>query len=47
MANALQIKNMITGEKLEIPETILRQYPALQEIVEELKEGQLNLFEKE
>lgn len=42
LANALQIKNMVTGEKLDIPRTLLRQYPVLEEIAE----GQLGLFRK-
>jgi len=46
MANALQIKNMITGEKLEIPETLVRQYPVLEEILKEIKNGQHELFGK-
>jgi uncharacterized protein YecE (DUF72 family) len=44
VANALQIKNMVTGQKLEIPNTVLKQYPALEEIVQKVKEGQLDLF---
>ena len=44
LANALQIKNMKTGKKLEIPHNLLRQYPVLKEIIEKLKRGQLDLF---
>ena len=47
LANALQIKNMITNEKLEIPFPLIKQYPVLKEIVEKLKSGQLDLFEGE
>jgi len=46
LANALQIKNMITGEKLDIPYLLLKQYPVLKELAEKLKEGQLDLFEE-
>jgi uncharacterized protein YecE (DUF72 family) len=44
MANALQIKNMITGDKLEVPNTLLGEYPALRELIENIKKGQLDLF---
>lgn len=46
LANALQIKNMITGEKLDIPHDLLRKYPLLEEIIEKIKSGQLDLFGK-
>jgi len=46
LANALQIKNMLTGEKLEVPTPLLEQYPPLKEIVEKLKKDQLDLFEE-
>lgn len=46
LANALQIKNMITGEKLDIPVSLLKQYPLLKDIVEEIKSGQYDLFPK-
>ena len=45
MANALQIKNMISGEKLEIPELLLEQYPVLEEILQKIRKGQKDLFE--
>jgi uncharacterized protein YecE (DUF72 family) len=44
LANALQIKNLTSGKKLEIPEGLLKQYPVLQEIVERIRKGQLDLF---
>lgn len=44
LANALQIKNMISGEKLDIPLSLLRQYPVLNEIISELPGGQKDLF---
>jgi uncharacterized protein YecE (DUF72 family) len=47
LANALQIKNMITQEKLDIPFDLLKQYPVLKEIIEKIKSGQLDLFGKE
>jgi uncharacterized protein YecE (DUF72 family) len=47
LANALQIKNMVTQEKLDIPLDLLKQYPALKEIVKQIKSGQLGLFDRE
>ncbi len=48
LANALQIKNKLTGEKLEIPDSLLQRYPALNKITEQIRRGQLGLFsEKE
>jgi uncharacterized protein YecE (DUF72 family) len=44
LANALQIKNMLSGEKVEIPELLLRTYPELEEIVAKIERGQKNLF---
>ncbi len=46
MANALQIKNILTGEKLDIPHLLLKQFPVLRDIVKKLKSGQLDLFEE-
>jgi uncharacterized protein YecE (DUF72 family) len=45
LANALQIKNMVTQEKLDIPVDLLKQYPVLRDIIKKLKSGQLDLFE--
>lgn len=47
LANALQIKNMLTGEKLQIPATLLEKYPVLKEIARKLEKGQANLFDNE
>jgi len=47
MANALQIKNMITGDKLDVPKTLLEEYPILRNIIKEIKKGQLGLFSEE
>ncbi len=44
LANALQIKNMISGEKLEVPAGLLKQYPLLEEIVKKIRAGQFDLF---
>lgn len=44
LANAFQIKNMITGENLDIPHELLRKYPVLKEIIDKIKSGQLGLF---
>jgi uncharacterized protein YecE (DUF72 family) len=46
LANALQLKNMITGEKLDIPELLLKQYPVLEDILKNLRKDQLGLFGK-
>ena len=46
LTNALQIKNMISGESLEVPRPLLKQYPALKAIIDKIKEGQLDLFEE-
>ncbi len=46
LANALQIKNMVTGEKLDIPDLLLVQFPFLQELMKKSKKGQLDLFQK-
>lgn len=47
LANALQIKNKITGEKVDIPAELLKRYPLLKEIVKRLDKGQLGLFGEE
>jgi uncharacterized protein YecE (DUF72 family) len=44
LANALQIKNLTSGRKLDVPEGLLRQYPVLEEIVRRIKTGQTDLF---
>ncbi len=45
MANALQIRNMITGEKVDVPEPMLERYPVLREIVRAIRAGQKDLFD--
>lgn len=45
LANALQIKNLTSGKKLEVPEDLLKQYPILEEIIERIRKGQLDLFD--
>ena len=47
LANALQIKNMVTQEKLDIPFDLLKQYPVLKEIIKKIKSGQMDLFGEE
>ena len=47
MANALQIKNMISGDKIDIPALLLETYPVLKEIVKKIKDGQFDLFDEE
>ncbi len=44
MANALQIRNMITGEKVDVPELLLEKYPVLRDIVRRIRGGQMDLF---
>jgi uncharacterized protein YecE (DUF72 family) len=44
LANALQIRNMITGDKVDIPDLLLEKYPVLQEIVRRIRAGQRDLF---
>ncbi len=46
MANALQLKNMITGKKLDIPGSLLQKYPHLEETIRQSTKGQLDLFKK-
>jgi uncharacterized protein YecE (DUF72 family) len=46
LANALEIKNMVTGEKLEIPPLLLKKYPLLLEIAKKLTQGQMDLFQE-
>lgn len=47
LANALQIKNKITGEKIDIPLSLLKTYPLLKDIAEKIKSGQFDLFPEE
>jgi uncharacterized protein YecE (DUF72 family) len=46
MANALQIRNMITGDKVDVPDLLLERYPVLKEIVRAIQAGQMDLFDK-
>ncbi|MBN2206057.1 MAG: DUF72 domain-containing protein [Candidatus Aminicenantes bacterium] len=46
MANALQIKNMISGDTLDIPALLLETYPVLKEIVKKIRDGQFDLFDE-
>jgi uncharacterized protein YecE (DUF72 family) len=45
LANALQIKNKLTGEKLDVPLDLLKRYPMLREIITKIEKDQLNLFD--
>ena len=47
LANALQLKNMITGEKISIPPLLLEHYPVLKEMLDNIKRGQIGLFQEE
>ena len=44
LANSLQIKNMISDEKVDLPLSLLKKYPVLEEIISQIREGQLDLF---
>ncbi|MFC2157336.1 DUF72 domain-containing protein [Acidobacteriota bacterium] len=44
LANSLQIKNMISDEKVDLPLSLLKKYPVLEEIISKIREGQLDLF---
>ncbi len=46
LANTLQLKNKLSGEKLDLPLSLLKTYPALEEIISKIKQGQLDLFER-
>ncbi len=46
LANALQIKNLITGEKLDVPPLLVEQYPVLKDLEKKIREGQLGLFDE-
>ncbi|MCX7975217.1 MAG: DUF72 domain-containing protein, partial [Candidatus Aminicenantes bacterium] len=46
LANALQLRNLLTGEKLEIPPLLLAKYPFLREIALEISSNQISLFEE-
>jgi uncharacterized protein YecE (DUF72 family) len=46
LANALQIRNMISGEKVDIPDLVLEKYPVLRDIVRAIRAGQRDLFDQ-
>jgi uncharacterized protein YecE (DUF72 family) len=46
LANALQIKNKVTGQLVNIPRTLLQKYPVLMDIAKKLAKGQLDLFDE-
>lgn len=45
LTNALQIKNLISGEKISLPENLLDLYPELKDILKEKEKKQPGLFE--
>ncbi|MBU4331094.1 MAG: DUF72 domain-containing protein [Acidobacteria bacterium] len=45
LVNALQLKNIISGEKVDLPLSLLQKYPMLQEIIADIKKGQRTLFD--
>jgi uncharacterized protein YecE (DUF72 family) len=44
LANALQLRNLLTGEKLEVPPLLLEKYPVLAEIARQVSSGPAALF---
>ncbi|HPW17985.1 MAG TPA: DUF72 domain-containing protein [Candidatus Aminicenantes bacterium] len=46
MANALQLRNMLTGEKVDVPEPLLEKYPVLRDIVRAVEAGRRGLFDE-
>ena len=38
---------MLTGEKVNVPATLLEKYPVLKELAENLGKGQKNIFENQ
>ncbi len=46
LANALQIKNKLTGEKVDVPLDLIKRYPLLRDIIGKIEKGQLGLFEE-
>jgi uncharacterized protein YecE (DUF72 family) len=46
LTNALQIKNLISGEKISLPENLLDLYPELKDILKEKEKEQPGLFEE-
>lgn len=45
LTNALQIKNLLTGEKISLPENLLDLYPELKDILKDSEQEQPGLFE--
>lgn len=46
LANALQLRNLLTGEKLEVPPLLLEKYPVLATIAREVSSSQASLFKE-
>ncbi len=46
LANALQLRNLLTGEKVEVPPLLLEKYPVLRDIAQEISSGQASLFKE-
>lgn len=44
LTNALQIKNKLTHEKLEVPVELVESYPELKKIIKDTSRGQIDLF---
>jgi len=46
LTNALQIKNKLTHEKLDIPEKLVENFPELKKIIKDKVQGQIDLFDR-
>lgn len=44
LTNALQLRNLLTGEKIQVPPQLLEKYPVLATIAQEVSSGQGTLF---
>jgi len=47
LTNAIQIKNKLTNEKLDVPKELIQTYPELKKIIKKISKGQIDLFSKE
>jgi uncharacterized protein YecE (DUF72 family) len=46
LTNAIQIKNKLTNQKLEVPKELVETYPELKKIIKDIAKGQSDLFGK-
>jgi uncharacterized protein YecE (DUF72 family) len=47
LTNAIQIKNKLTNEKLDVPKELVESYPELKKIIKKISKGQIGLFDKQ